>query len=73
MLPVAKNESVPIPRASYMVALFRDLEAAGATERASTGTNKNSYKETDKGFQSTCRVRDRNGRWIALTRDWTAK
>ena len=73
-LPAPKAE--PVSRkatATDMVALFRDLEAAGATERASAGINKNSYKETDKGFQSTCRVRGKDGRWIPLTRDWTAK
>ncbi len=64
---------MPMAAASDMVALFRDLNRAGETQRESSGTNRNSYRETEKGFQSTCRVRDKNGRWITLTRDWTAK
>ncbi len=73
VLPVAKRESMPMAAASDMVALFRDLNRAGETQRESSGTNRNSYRETEKGFQSTCRVRDKDGRWIPLTRDWTAK
>ena len=59
--------------ATDMVALFRDLNAGAETQREGSGLNRNSYRETDKGFQSTCRVRGKDGRWIPLTRDWTAK
>ncbi len=72
-LIAAIRQNVEGADATDMVALFRNLNAAGETQRESSGTSRNSYRETEKGFQSTCRVRDKNGRWIPLTRDWTAK
>jgi hypothetical protein len=53
--------------------LFRKLNASRETIAATEGANRNGYRRAEEGDSSACYVRAKDGRWIPLTRDWTAK
>ena len=49
------------------------VHAAKETLVQTKGVNRNTFKRTTNGNRSTCSIRAKDGRWIALTRDWTAR
>lgn len=53
--------------------LFRRLNAKPEEVSRTEGVNRNGYRRGEKGNHSACYVRTKDGRWVPLTRDWTAK
>ena len=49
------------------------VPAVGARVVQTKGINRNTFRKTAGGNRSTCSIRGKDGRWIALTRDWTAR
>jgi hypothetical protein len=37
-----------------------------------SGSNRNAYDKSEESYHSACYVR-RDGSWVAITRDWTAR
>jgi len=53
--------------------LFRKLNATQEEIEETKGANRNGYRRAEEGNHSACYVRTKDGRWVPLTRDWTAK
>ena len=53
--------------------LFRKLNATPEEIVETGGANRNGFRRAEEGNHSACYVRTKDGRWIPLTRDWTAK
>ena len=53
--------------------LFRKLNATPERIVDTHGANRNGYRRAAEGNHSACYVRTKDGRWVPLTRDWTAK
>ena len=53
--------------------LFRKLNATPEEIVETTGANRNGFRRAEEGNHSACYVRTKDGRWVPLTRDWTAK
>jgi len=53
--------------------LFRKLNATPEEIAETQGANRNGYRRAGEGNHSACYVRTKDGRWVPLTRDWTAK
>ncbi len=53
--------------------LFRRLNAKQEEISKTGGANCNGYRRAEEGNHSACYVRTKDGRWVPLTRDWTAK
>ena len=49
------------------------VSAAEDRTEQTKGLNRNTFKTTASGNRSTCSIRAKDGGWIALTRDWTAR
>ena len=53
--------------------LFRKLNATPEKISETQGANRNGYRRAEEGDHSACYVRTKGGRWVPLTRDWTAR
>jgi hypothetical protein len=53
--------------------LFRKLNATPEEISETQGANRNGYRRAEEGSHSACYVRTKDGRWVPLTRDWTAR
>jgi hypothetical protein len=53
--------------------LFRKLNATSEKIVGTNGANRNGYRRDEEGNHSACYVMTKDGRWVPLTRDWTAK
>lgn len=53
--------------------LFRKLNAKPEEISKTEGANRNGYRRAEEGNHSACYVQTKDGRWVPLTRDWTAK
>jgi hypothetical protein len=53
--------------------LFRKLNRSPEEITGTEGANRNGYRRAEEGHHSACYVQTKDGRWVPLTRDWTAR
>ena len=51
----------------------RRLNAKPEEISKTEGANRNGFRRAEEGNHSACYVRTKAGRWVPLTRDWTAR
>ena len=65
--PPEPREPIDVPT------LVRELNAMPEEVATTQGANRNGYRRAKAGNHSACYVQTKDGRWVPITRDWTAR